>query len=144
MEDTETIDLSGSKAARDQYAKICAWTREQFTAIKNARVATERQWYLNLAFYFGKQNVVPVNTGSSTGTTSRFWVPPAPYWRARPVINRIRPTIRTELAQLTNNKPNASIVPASAEDRDMYAAMAGEQIWENFYRTCRTDDESYW
>jgi hypothetical protein len=84
--------------------------------------------------YAGKQNVVPLNSNSPTSTaTTRFWVPPAPYWRARPVINRIRPTIRTELSQLTNAKPNATIVPASAEDRDMYAAMAGEQIWNNFY-----------
>lgn len=134
MEDAEVLDLSESKAARDQYNKIVSWTREQFTSIKNARVATERQWYLNLAMYAGKQNVVPLNSNSpNSGTTTRFWVPPAPYWRARPVINRIRPTIRTELSQLTNNKPNATIVPASAEDRDMYAAMAGEQIWNNFY-----------
>jgi hypothetical protein len=133
-EDVEAIDLSGSRAARDQYNKICAWTREQFTMIKNARTATERQWYLNLAMFFGKQNIVPLNSNSpSSATTTRFWVPPAPYWRVRPVINRIRPTIRTELSQLTNNKPNATIVPASAEDRDMYAAMAGEQIWNNFY-----------
>lgn len=134
MEEAEVLDLSESKAARDQYNKIVAWTREQFTSIKNARTATERQWYLNLAMYFGKQNVVPLNTTSPTSSpTTRFWVPPAPYWRARPVINRIRPTIRTELSQLTNNKPSATIVPASAEDRDMYAAMAGEQIWTNFY-----------
>lgn len=134
MEDTEAIDLSGSRAAREEYNKICSWTREQFRAIKNARLTTERQWYLNLSMFFGKQNSVPINSSNNgTSTTVRFWVPPAPYWRARPVINRIRPTIRTELAQLTNNKPSATIVPASAEDRDMYAAMAGEQIWNNFY-----------
>src|SRR6266498_763665 len=132
--ETEVIDLSSSRAAREEYNKICSWTKEQFAKIKNARVTTERQWYLNLAMYFGKQNIVPINSNTpGIATTTRFWVPPAPYWRVRPVINKIRPTIRTELAQLTNNKPNASIVPASAEDRDMYAAMAGEQIWENFY-----------
>jgi len=132
--ETEALDLSASRAAREQYGQIVAWTKEQFTAIKNARIPTERQWYLNLAMYAGKQNVVPLNMNNSgTVVTTRFWVPPAPYWRVRPVINRIRPTIRTELAQLTNAKPNATIVPASAEDRDMYAAMAGEQIWNNFY-----------
>lgn len=133
--ENETLDLAGSKAARDMHDKIVSWTKQQFTAIKNARLVTERQWYMNLAFYFGKQNVVPLRPISSPGVglTNRFYVPPAPYYRARPVINRIRPTIRTELSQLTGNKPNASIVPASAEDRDMYAAMAGEQIWNNFY-----------
>lgn len=132
----EQMDLSTSKAARKQHDAIVAWTLDQFQTIRNARMSTERQWYLNLAFYFGKQNVMmmkPQTGGLTLGVSNRLWVPPAPYYRARPVINRIRPTIRHELSQLTNNKPNASIVPASAEDRDMYAAMAGEQIWENEY-----------
>lgn len=134
VDQEQPLDLSESRAAKEQYQKIVSWTKEQYTSIKNARAVTERQWYLNLAMYFGKQNVQPINMGTSgAATNTRFYTPPAPYWRARPVINRIRPTIRTELAQLTNNKPNANIVPASAEDRDMYAAMAGEQIWENFY-----------
>lgn len=129
------VDLSESRAARELHNKIVSWAKQQFTMIKNARVSTERQWYLNLAFYFGKQNVIPLRPQAYGGTilSNKLYVPPAPYYRARPVINRIRPTIRTELAQLTSNKPNASIVPASAEDRDMYAAMAGEQIWETLY-----------
>lgn len=132
----ETLDLKSSKAARDMHNKIVDFTRIQYRAIRNARVATERQWYLNLAFYSGKQNVAllrPQALGAGAGTTTKLWVPPAPHYRVRPVINKIRPTIRQELAQLTNNKPSASIVPSSAEDRDMYAAMAGEQIWENLY-----------
>lgn len=134
--DTEDLDFSQSRAAKKQHDEIVRWSNEKFRAIRNARVITERQWYYNLAFFFGKQNVALLKPQSSfigSGPTTRLYVPPAPYYRARPVINRIRPTIRTELAQLTNNKPNASVIPASAEDRDLYAAMAGEQIWENFY-----------
>ena len=130
------MDLAASRAAREMHDKIVVWTKDKFSSIKNARVATERQWYLNLAFYFGKQNVTmlkPQISGAAFNTTTRLYVPPAPYYRSRPVINRIRPTIRTELAQLTGNRPNASVVPASADDRDMYAAMAGEQIYENLY-----------
>lgn len=133
-EEVEPLDLKSSKAAQDLHNKIVDFTRKQYRIIRNARVATERQWYLNLAFYSGKQNVAllrPETVGSIT--TSKLYVPPAPPWRSRPVINKIRPTIRQELAQLTNNKPSASVVPSSAEDRDMYAAMAGEQIWENLY-----------
>lgn len=128
------VDLKSSRAARKQADQIIDWTQKQYRAIRNARTSTERQWYLNLAFYFGKQNVSILNPQTAgLGTNMRLYTPPAPYYRVRPVINRIRPTIRHELAQLTNNKPTASIVPSSAEDRDMYAAMAGEQIWENLY-----------
>lgn len=135
-DNTEPLDVSGSRAARKQHDAIVAWTNEQFRSIKNARLATERQWYMNLAFFFGKQNVVmqrPQTGGLGLGVSNRLWTPPAPYFRSRPVINRIRPTVLHELAKLTSQKPNASIVPASAEDRDMYAAMAGEQIWDNEY-----------
>jgi len=45
----------------------------------------------------------------------------------------IKPIIRTEMSKLTSNKPNASIVPASAEDKDLFAAQAGEQVWESMY-----------
>jgi len=130
----EALDFE-TRASRDAHNKIVSWVQEQYTQIRNYRSYVERQWYLNLSFYFGKQNVAilkPQSTG--IGISTRLYVPPAPYYRSRPVINRIRPTIRTELSQLTSQKPNASVVPSSAEDRDMYAAMAGEQIWDSFYR----------
>lgn len=134
--ESQSLDFSASKAAQKQHDGIVSWAKSQYRMIRNARVSTERQWYLNLAFYAGLQNVhvlKPQTNGLGNFTSTRLFVPPAPYYRARPVINRIRPTIRHELAQLTNNKPNASITPASAEDRDLYAAQAGEQIWENIY-----------
>lgn len=132
----DKLDLSKSRAAKKQHDTYVTWTLDQFTKMKNARVVIERQWYLNLAFMFGRQHVAFVRPGTQGFTSpTKLWVPPAPYWRARPVFNRIRPTIRTEIAQLTNNKPNATVVPASSEDRDVYAAMASEQIWESIYVT---------
>ncbi len=135
MEDAEVLDLSKSRAAKQQHDDYVTWVWDQFTRMKSARAVVERQWYLNLAFYFGRQYVAPIPPGRSgySSTTTRLWIPSVPPWRARPVINRIRKTIRTEIAQLTNNKPNATVVPASAEDRDMYAAMAAEQVWNSTY-----------
>lgn len=130
--DTDFATLQAQLNFNKEQDKVVAWTKQQFRTIREARSQTERQWYYNLAFYFGRQYVQTMRPGTVNSNT-RLYTPPAPYYRSRPVINRIRATIRTELAQLTGNKPNASVVPASAEDRDMYAAMAGEQIWENFY-----------
>src|SRR5215208_2289377 len=99
--EAEKLDFSQSRVAKKQHDQIVRWTQEKFQAIRNARVTTERQWYYNLAFFFGKQNVALLKPQSSyigSGPTTRLYVPPAPYYRARPVINRIRPTIRTELA----------------------------------------------
>jgi len=127
------IDLS-TDAGRKEHDRIVTWANEQYRKIKNDRTKIERQWYLNLSFYYGKQNVqsIPV-----AGNNTRLVTPNAPYWRARPITNKIRPIIRTELAKVTAQKPSASVVPSSSEDQDLFAAQAGEQIWDSIYRQKR-------
>lgn len=132
---SQAIDFEKSKALRKTQEKLISWVNEQYSTIKNARSQVERQWYLNLAFFFGKQYVVAKTTRVGGQQTTKLFTPPAPWYRARPVINRIQPTILKDLATLTGNKPTAVVVPASAEETDMYAAMAGEQIWQSQYDT---------
>lgn len=132
----DQIDFTKSRAARKQHDQIVDWSKKQFWRMKEDRTFIERQWYINMAFFYGKQYVAYRRTSSVVNSNSALlWIPPAPSWRVRAIINKVRPTIRTEIAQLTNNKPNATVVPASAEERDMYAAMAAEQIWENLSTT---------
>lgn len=129
-----TNDERFKKGNDKDLQKIRTWAKHEFDAIKNARSAVERQWYLNLAFYFGKQNVVyRQGPNMIVGASGNLYVPPAPYWRSRPVINRIRPIIRQEMTKLTSQKPNVAVVPATNDDRDLFAAQAGEQIWESLY-----------
>jgi hypothetical protein len=124
-----------SKASRDQIRKYTVWAHDMQSSIKMARASIERNWYLNLCFYFGRQYVVyRQNSGQILGTTGGLIVPPAPYYVSRPVINKIRPIIRTEISKLTSQKPSAYVVPASSEDKDLFAAQAGEQIWDSVYR----------
>ena len=123
-----------SSLSKKDEKKLVGWANEQFVRMKNARYKTERQWYLNLAFYFGQQNVIFKGGNDNIQRQMQLYTPPAPYYRSRPIINIIRPRIRTEMSKLTSQKPNASVVPASSDDRDMYAAHAGEQIWDSIYR----------
>lgn len=110
--------------------KLAMLVNKKYQEMKSGRTQFERQWYLNLSFYFGKQNVVYRNVPGAGG---RLLVPPAPPWRVRMVVNKIRPIVRRTQAKLTSQKPSASIVPASADDADLFAANAGEQIWESMY-----------
>lgn len=141
------IDDSGSTSDEQQQKnaklrdkdfanRVIEWTKSNHLRCRSVRQQIERQWYVNMAFYIGKQNiaVIPVSNASSAASGIRLYIPPAPYYRARPVINRIRPIIRNELAKLTSQKPSATIVPATGEDADLAAATAGEQIWEATYR----------
>lgn len=134
--DEQLQDLA-KKSKQDEFNnKVIDWTKNAHVRCRSMRQQIERQWYVNLAFYIGKQNVttLPVSSANSSAAGVRLYVPPAPYYRSRPVINRIRPIIRTELAKLTAQKPTATIVPATGEDKDMAAAQAGEQIWNSVYR----------
>lgn len=130
LESESPISMLTPKAVNE----IIAWANRSFVACKNARQKTERQWYLNLAMYFGQQNVAFKGGKPGISRDFQLYTPPAPYYRARPVINQIRPRVRTEMAKLTAQKPSAFVVPASSDDRDMYAANAAEQIWDSLYR----------
>lgn len=132
----DSSDRFGANGNNKDLQKVADWAKTQYTSIKMARAFIERQWYLNLCFFYGKQNVVFRQLPNFVmGTSGSLYVPPAPYWRSRPVINRIRPAIRSELAKLTSQKPSAYVIPSSSDDRDLFAAQAGEQIWESLYRS---------
>lgn len=128
--------LANSSKEKDFANKVIAWTKSNYQQCKTARQFVERQWYINMAFYCSRQNVsmVPFNNGSSPTMGIRLYTPQVPAHKSRPVINRIRPIVRKELAKLTAQKPSATVVPSTSEDRDLSAAQAGEQIWDSIYR----------
>ncbi|HET7713281.1 MAG TPA: portal protein [Patescibacteria group bacterium] len=125
--------LVKSREERERNARLLAWANQEFSKCKRARQVVERQWYINLAFYFGKQNIQLI-TGNASTTGFQLTVPKAPAWRVRLVINKIRPIIRNELSKLTSGKPNFTVVPATTEDEDIVAARVAENIVTAAYR----------
>lgn len=111
--------------------RLAAIGMEWFHNSQNERIRQERQWYLNLAFYGGNQFVV---FRQSQSGAFDLYVPKAPYYRVRLTINQIRKIVRKEMARLTAQKPNAFVVPSSTEEADVFAAQAGEQIWDSLWR----------
>jgi len=101
---------------------------KMFDTCRKARTQFERQWYMNMAFYFGRQYVTWAPGAS--GTMTRLYEPAAPKWRVRLVVNKIRPSVRFELTKITKEQPQIYVIPASTEDSDVAAARAGEQIAE--------------
>lgn len=122
-------------ATERENQEIVAWVKDQYTKSKMARAKVERDWYNNMAMLDGRQYLVMIPNGKPGA--GKFITPPAPPHRVRSVTNRIRPAYRTELARITSQKPNASVVPASSDDDDLFAAQAGEQIWESLYQNKR-------
>lgn len=112
--------------------RLVAIGLEWFTKCQSDRIRQERQWYLNLAFFYGNQHVQFRQT--SQGGAFDLYTPKAPYYRVRIVVNQVRQIIRKEISRLTAQKPNAYVIPSSTEDQDIFAAQAGELIWESLWR----------
>jgi hypothetical protein len=118
--------------------ELVATIKEWKNKIKTGRTKLENQWNLNLAFYAGKQNVIPI---PGVGGMSRLTVGKAPYWRSRRVFNHIRPLMRTELSKMTSQKPTAIVVPNSQDDEDVFAAEAAQAVYEGIYQGKKLDRE---
>jgi len=114
--------------------KILADCEKKFTLCKNQRVTFERDWYYNMAFYFGRQWVEWVGTSTNNFDFYRLYEPPAPKWRVRLVVNKIRPIIRKELTKLGKERIQYYVVPESTDDTDITASRAAEAISEYLFQ----------
>ena len=102
-------------------------------ACQEARINFEKQWHENLSFYAGRQWIV--FTRSPTGGFQLSEQAAQDKWRVRHTANRILRIIRTEITKLSKEEPQWYCVPASTEEKDRLAAMAGEAITEYLMRT---------
>lgn len=127
----EASGLDKVRSDKEQ-AEIVKWAETMFQTARQGRLPFERQWYVNMAFYFGKQYVQWQPSG--LGALTRLWEPPVPSWRVRLVCNKIKPIVRTELAKITKERPTAFVMPATGDDDDLVAAQAAEQIYEHVSR----------
>lgn len=98
------------------------WVRQEYGKCKSSHTSIRNQWYMNLAFFKGDQYVEKIN-GQVLRTR-------APMRRIRLIINRTRPMIRTQLSQMTSQKPSAEVVPNSGEIEDILAAEAAQALFE--------------
>lgn len=101
---------------------LVAWMKSNYAQMRDDMESLKRQWYLNMAFYNGKQYADIVD--------NKFFKDiPAPAKRVRLVINRIKPAVRTEIARLTSQDPTAEVVPATSDQSDINAAKAAHQVY---------------
>ena len=102
-------------------------------ACQDARINFEKQWHENLSFYAGRQWIV--FTRNPSGGFQLSEQSAQDKWRVRHTANRILRIIRTEITKLSKEEPQWYCVPASTEEKDRLAAMAGEAITEYLMRT---------
>lgn len=125
----EPENLATKFTSKKAESEIISYCNNIFEDAKRARETFERQWYLNLGFYAGKQWINW--TGTMGNSLARLTEPAAPPWRVRMTINRIKPICRAEMAKLTKEKPTGFVIPASSDDDDLAAARAAFNIYEH-------------
>lgn len=129
---TEKIPLLAGRRSKKQEETLIRHFTDLFNSCKADRSQIERRWYLNYAFYEGRQNVQYIKSSTSV-SNYRLFVPPAPPWRVRLVINKVRNIVRKEISKTTSQKPVFTVVPETTEDQDIVAARAAEQIFYSAY-----------
>lgn len=122
-----------------QEADTLRYLDSLYERAKTSRWRFERQWYVNLSYYFGRQWITWL--AGSSPDIAKLYEPQAPPWRVRLTVNRIKPAIRRELSKTMKQKPTAFVIPASTDDSGIAAARAGEAIFEHQWRTLDMETE---
>lgn len=117
IEKTNALEMSVEQEAlmaaameAEELVKRCESVYEYF---KRSRVFQERKWYLFYQFFRGNQ-WVDINR-----VTGELFVPPAPSWRVRLVINKTWVVIRNIASQITDKRPTWDVLPASDDPDDI-------------------------
>ena len=128
MSDFET-KTSGTSVMDTPNDKLVKEYMQKFDACKASRQRVEKDWFMNMSFYFGRQYVTWNRSVTSDGWT--LGTQRVPAWRVRHTSNKIRPIVRKELTKLSKEQPQFYVIPASPDDSDIAAARAAEAIAEN-------------
>lgn len=111
----------------DERSFIQKWEVE-YNRARSARIPFERQWYLNIAFWSGRQWVQWDSSPTSPGAMGRLIEPPTPSNRVRITVNRIRRLMNKQLAKLNKEEIRGYISPATPDDEDIAASRSGEKL----------------
>lgn len=125
MSDSSAAEAPNSDFNEEMFIE---WSKAQVRKARNDRIPFERQWYLNLAFFFGRQWVTWI--GGSTFDYARLFEPRRRSWQVRLTTNKIRPRALKMVAKLSQEKPRGFVLPNSTDDDDIVAARAAETILE--------------
>jgi len=109
----------------EEKRKLIDSCEKKFKDAMAARSKMEQQWYMNMAFYFGKHYL---QWTSQVAGVSNLWEPPAPAWRVRATVNKVRKLVRIEHSKFTKEEPQFYVLPTSTDDEDIAAARSGEQL----------------
>lgn len=135
-------DYTGMMSAEIDEKKIVAEVRSHYTDWREQRKKHEGRWFLSGAFLRGQQHV-EYNEG-----LAKLVQPPAPSYRVKLDLNRIRPKIRARLSKFFKTRPRPTVIPASSDYDDILNARATEKTltfhWDRLHLEEKYKDARLW
>lgn len=125
----------------EQGRQVAAWVKSEYQKSRNARRQKQMQWVVNMSFVYGRQWLEKTSKLAPGGFDNRLFVPQRPGHARRLTVNKTRSFVRRELSKFISQAPSATVIPSTAEDQDVRAAYAGEQVWESYSSTAQLDRE---
>lgn len=122
---TDDGDGNDTESKLENEAELVQWVYDQYEKCKGQRAQQQKAWEFNLMSYGGDQWKRLIS--------GKIESPIAPTWRSKLVTNLIRPAVRQQITRMTNQKPSVSILPVSTSEDDIFAAQAGEAVWDSLY-----------
>jgi len=131
-----TFSLDQYKASKDAQ-KLVAWVQGEHQRALSARQQKQLQWWQNMSMFYGNHYAKPLRTTNNVpGVTGKLASPRGNNATAyRKTINKVRSFTRAEMSKFLSSIPDAVSVPSTAEDQDVRAAYAGEQVWQSYSDT---------
>lgn len=119
----------------DEAKRLVSWVQSEHKKMSSSREKERRQWVINLAYYNRLHDAKIAGQGSILPAGS-LYVPPKSTSNLKRKVNRIRSIVRTEISKLVAQKPGVTIVPATSDQTDMFAAQAGENVFHSISYRC--------
>lgn len=115
-------------------ARLVDWAKSEYRKMKSSMDQQRSLWYLNHAFYRGRQYNDVVG--------GKFLPIPDTGKQPRLTVNRIEPVVRTEMARMLAQDPTAEFIPGSSENSDIETAKAAEAVYLHVRRAKKLKDKN--
>lgn len=112
--------------------RLASWCKEQFNQAREQRTQIQHQWYINIRMVWGQQWLRDVQVGRGQRRVEERQLPRYVRKKTR---NLLRPFVRRECSKFMSSFPNVVAVPSTAEEEDIRAAYAAEQVWQSMVDT---------
>lgn len=136
----QTVDLPTLRRSKDG-KDLAQWVKDKYQKAKQQRHQKQIQWVVNLSHFYGRQWIDSTSPLTPGGYDNKLFTPRKPPYARRITVNRIRSFSRSEISRFISQNPSVNVIPSTAEDQDVRAAYAGEQVWESVSNTARYSEE---